>query len=170
LEGYLKGYCFIENMEELTTTKYFFVFLVIVLGYIAMSCMAVAMEGKTGGIFGKKHLFGLSADAWIFFVMVPLFLCVSLIVNGLDSKLLGTIILGMIVGGVLEDFFWFVFNPDYGIAKFNPTGAPWLPWMNLGVFSIPSFYLLGIAFAILTWILFIHNSDVVNIFIKKYLP
>jgi hypothetical protein len=39
----------------------------------------------------------------------------------LESRALGCIMLFWIV----EDFLWFVFNPAYGLARFNPEHVAW---------------------------------------------
>jgi hypothetical protein len=42
-----------------------------------------------------------------------------------EARAIGCILLFWIS----EDFLWFVFNPDYGIAKFSPGNIPWhLHW------------------------------------------
>lgn len=49
------------------------------------------------------------------------------------------LILGLfLIFFVLEDFFWFVLNPDYGLKKFNKEEIPWhVEWAG----PIPRFYL-----------------------------
>jgi hypothetical protein len=39
----------------------------------------------------------------------------------LEARVLGCIMLFWIV----EDFLWFVLNPAFGLARFNPAGVPW---------------------------------------------
>ena len=39
----------------------------------------------------------------------------------LEARALGCIMVFWIV----EDFLWFVFNPAYGLARFNPADVPW---------------------------------------------
>jgi len=146
--------------------NYKLIFFVEVLAFISISFWAAAMEGPTGGLFGKRGIdvFGvkLSADFWIFCVMAPLFLLLPLLVGGFESKLFGTLAAGAFIGGMLEDFFWFVVNPYYGVAKFNSTYATWLSWIKIGAFEIPNFYPLNIAAAVVVWFVFVKNSAKVD--------
>lgn len=148
--------------------NYKLIFLIEILAFISMSFMAVAMEGSTGGLFGKNMIYGLSADFWIFSVMVPLFLLIPLIVHGFDdSKLFGTLLIGYLIGIVLEDFCWFIINPNFGILRFNSKYATWINWINLGLFEIPCFYIINPFLAFLAWFIFIKNERKVNLFIKN---
>ena len=51
---------------------------------------------------------------------------------------------------LLEDFFWFVFNPNYGIKRFRPGMIKWhRDWLGPG----PSYYWANIAIAVvLIWL------------------
>ena len=150
--------------------NYRLIFLVEILAFISMSFMAVAMEGPTGGLFGKNMIYGISADLWIFSVMVPLFLLIPLIVQGFkDSKLFGTLLVGYLIGTILEDFFWFIINPNFGILKFNSNYATWIVWVNLGLFEIPRFYIINLFFTFFVWFVFIKNERKVNSFVKNFL-
>jgi len=45
---------------------------------------------------------------------------------------------------ILEDFFWFVFNPHFGISKFNSKHANWhLGWVGF----VPNLYIKLFAFS-----------------------
>jgi hypothetical protein len=82
-------------------------------------------------------------------------------------KLFGTLAVGYLIGTVLEDFFWFVINPFYGIQKFNSQNAFWLlNWINIGV-EIPLFYLRYFLGAFFVWFIFVYNSKKVSKIIKK---
>lgn len=63
--------------------------------------------------------------AWVF-PFVALFFHFPLVFTGhwtarLECRALGCIMLFWIV----EDFLWFVLNPAYGLARFNPAGVAW---------------------------------------------
>jgi hypothetical protein len=47
----------------------------------------------------------------------------------LEAQALGSLALFWI----LEDFLWFVFNPAYGLARFNRRNVPWHPHWFLGL-------------------------------------
>lgn len=146
------------------------IFVSILLAFMAMSAMAVAMEGQTGGVFGERMLFGFSADFWILRVMVPLFLLPVIIVAGLESRIVGTLAIAYVIGSVVEDFFWFVVNPYYGLGKWNSTDATWPNWIKIGPFELPLFYLISFAVTLILWFVFFKNANRVNLFFKKYLP
>lgn len=148
--------------------NYKLIFFVEILAFISISFMAVAMEGPEGGIFGKNTIYGLSADFWIFAVMIPLFLLIPIIAHGFESKFFGTLAIGYFVGSTLEDFFWFVVNPNFGITKFNSKYATWLPWIKIGHFEIPSFYISNLFLAILIWFIFIKNANRTNSILKRH--
>ncbi len=44
---------------------------------------------------------------------------------------------------ILEDFFWFMFNPSFGLKKFSKKNIPWhSPW----ILYLPASYWIGIFF------------------------
>ena len=92
--------------------NYKIIFLVEILAFVSISFWAAAMEGSTGGIFGIKNLFGLNADFYIFYLTVPLFLIIPLIIKP-DIKLFGTLLTGYLLGIVLEDL---LFTFDYSLS------------------------------------------------------
>ncbi len=77
--------------------------------------------------------------AWVFPFMLLAF-HLPLAVTGtvswrLEARCLGSLMLFWIV----EDFLWFVLNPAYGLAKFNPQSIPWHKHWLLGM---PTDYLV----------------------------
>ncbi len=71
--------------------------------------------------------------AWVFPFMFLAF-HLPLAVNGtvswrLEARCIGSLMLFWIV----EDFLWFVLNPAYGLAKFNPQSIPWHRHWLIGV-------------------------------------
>ena len=148
--------------------KYRLIFLIEILAFISISFWAAAMEGPIGGIFGIRTLFGLNADFYIFNLTIPLFLIIPLMIRP-DVKLFGTLATGYLIGIILEDFFWFVVNPFYGIQRFNSQNAFWLMhWLDVGV-EIPLFYVRYLLGAFLVWFIFVYNSEKVSKTIKKYI-
>jgi hypothetical protein len=148
--------------------NYRLIFLIEILAFISISFWAAAMEGPIGGIFGIRTLFGLNADFYIFNLTIPLFLIIPLMIRP-DVKLFGTLATGYLIGIILEDFFWFVVNPFYGIQRFNSQNAFWLMhWLDVGV-EIPLFYVRYLLGAFLVWFIFVYNSEKVSKTIKKYI-
>lgn len=148
--------------------NYKLIFLIEILAFISISFWAAAMEGPIGGIFGTRTLYGFNADFYIFNLTVPLFLLMVLLMKP-TVKLFGTLATGYLLGIILEDFFWFVLNPYYGIQKFNSVNAFWLlNWINLGV-EVPLFYINYALTAFFTWFIFVYKSEMVSKIIKKYI-
>ena len=141
-------------------------FFVELLAFLPISCMAVAMEGSMGGLFGRNTFYGLSADIWLFGFSIPLFLILIMIVKGFNSELFGTLLCGDFIGMMLEDFFWFVINPSFGLGKFNSTYATWLLWLKTDYFEIPFLYIICTAIAVISWFIFIKNSKAIDSFLR----
>lgn len=59
-----------------------------------------------------------------------------------ESRVLG----GLMLFWIAEDFLWFVLNPAFGIAKFDPATIPWHKHWLLGM---PTDYLTFSAFGLL---------------------
>lgn len=71
--------------------------------------------------------------AWVFPFMFLAF-HLPIVVNDtfswrLEARCLGSLMLFWIV----EDFLWFVLNPAYGLARFNPHSIPWHKHWLVGV-------------------------------------
>jgi hypothetical protein len=128
--------------------------------------MAVAMEGSQGGLFGKNTIYGLSADFWIFTITIPLFLLIAIIVHGFESKFFGVLLIGYFIGTILEDFFWFVVNPSFGVTKFNSEYATWLKWSDFGFFELPTSYIYNFLLALVCWFVFVRNSKRIDKYYK----
>ena len=159
--------------KKIDAQKYKIVFIVEILAFISISFWAALMEGPTGGVFGVRAFnflgFEMNADFFIFCTTVPLFILITFIMAGPDVKLFGTLATGYCIGIILEDFFWFVVNPYYGVQKFNSVDAVWLvDWIKFGDFEVRFFYLKNIVGAILLWFIFVHNSEKVRKLVKKY--
>lgn len=149
--------------------KYELIFLIELLAFISISFWAAAMEGPVGGIFGQKEIYGFNADFYIFFMTVPLFLLLPLIIKP-EVKLFGTLLGGYLIGIALEDFFWFVINPYYGVQKFNSHYAFWiLDWVRIGNIEFPFFYMRYILGGILALLIIAYKSERITRILKKFI-
>jgi len=146
------------------------VLLVEILAITSFSFWAVAIEGSNVGKLDTYNYNGISANFLILYVTMPLFLLVAVIAKGFDSKFIGTLIIGALIGGILQDFTWFVINPAFGIQNFNSkitwTGAAWIKWINFGVFEVPNFYVYDLILILPVWFVFIKNYRAVDGFYK----
>jgi hypothetical protein len=84
--------------------------------------------------------------AWVFSFMALMFLA-PLAFNGRwKLRDLGLALAGLIVFWICEDFLWFIVNPAFGWARFNPVNAFWHKhWM----WGAPVDYWIGLAVTVL---------------------
>ncbi|QQG49056.1 MAG: hypothetical protein HY247_01725 [archaeon] len=115
--------------------------------FVALAFLERSIEGdKAGGeaTWGwRKSILGYRLKEyhfWLWFVVVPLFVYSPLLVLGPDIRAFLVLTSAFLVGGVLEDFVYFLVNPHYGIAKWNSRDAKWMPWFKLGRAEVPQFY------------------------------
>lgn len=150
-------------------TNYALIFFIEILAFISISFWAAAMKGPIGGIFGQKEIYGFNADFYIFLLTVPLFLVLPLIIKP-EVKLFGTLLGGYLIGIALEDFFWFVVNPYYGIQKFNSYYGVWLTdWVKIGGIEFPLFYVKYILAGILVLSIIVYKSERITRILNKLL-
>lgn len=155
---------------SLSVDFYMLIRLSIFVFFIAyvMAKLEINIEGKNGWaeglptwrvknwltkiFWGKQPYTGY--HFWIGWSML-LFLHLPFIVFGVWSFNLEALIIGVfLLGVILEDIFWFVFNPYYGLKKFNKTDAH---WHDRWVGPVPSLYVKlfipGISLIILSFYL-----------------
>ena len=115
---------------------------------VAMALFAFAeayMEGPNGWKWNPKWWRinlpgGFTLNSYHVFVfggMFPLFLSLPLVMYGWDRHVFLVLLFSYVVGIILEDFLWFVVNPDYPFRKWNPKETRWYPWVRIGKFAIP---------------------------------
>lgn len=138
------------------------VFLWVMLAFVGLAFLEATIEGERGGgagtFGGQRSIFGYKIRMyhfWLWYVVVPLLVFSPLLVVGLDLSLFGTLAVAYLLGGVLEDFLYFVVNPYFGVRKWNSKDATWMPWFKLGTFEIPQFYVRNFLASIVVWFLFV---------------
>jgi hypothetical protein len=135
------------------------IFVWIYAAMIAMSFWESYVEGRNAW---NKHKLGWSIKltkkyclpayhVYVFWVMWPLLITLPLVIYGWDTRLFGILLSAYTSGMVLEDFMWFVVNPSVKLSEFNPKFAGYYPWIKIGKFHIPAFYVVGIAISLLSW-------------------
>jgi len=128
--------------------------------FIAISFWESSAEGRSA--WGKRFLgwkiqvsHSISITRYHFFlfwVMVPLFLSLPLIIYGWDLRLAGILISAYFSGLVIEDFFWFVTNPVVKLSEMKTPFTDYYPWVKFnGKKIIPAYYVFSIVAAILSW-------------------
>jgi hypothetical protein len=89
---------------------------------------------------------------YLFWVMFPLLLTLPFITYGWNTRIFGIIASAYFSGIVLEDFLWFVVNPDVKMKEFWTKFTDYYPWIKIRDKKIlPLSYILGILIAILFW-------------------
>jgi hypothetical protein len=153
---------------QISSTKYLTIFILEILAFLSLSFMEVFIEGPNGGFFLQNGLefFGLRISIWAI-ITLPLLLAIPIVAGWFDSKLVGIVLIGYLVGLILEDFFWFVINPYYGIQKFSSQFVAWMYWIRIFSLQVPLFYVTHSLLAIVSWFVFVKNSDKINNLYKK---
>ena len=130
----------------------------VLLGFVGLAFLETTVERELAGGEGtkgwRKSLFGYKVKEyhfWLWFVVVPIFVFSPLAVVGPDVRLFGTLAAAYLLGGVLEDFVYFLVNPHFGLKKWNSMDASWMPWFKVGRLEVPRFYVRNIVAASLTW-------------------
>ena len=88
-------------------------------------------------VWGGRPLTGYHLGIFLFMFLV--FHLVFAFHGRFSRRLEARAIGALMVFWIVEDFLWFVMNPAFGLAKFNPAGVPWHRHWWLGV---PSDYLI----------------------------
>ena len=149
------------------TLKEVLIFLVVQLAMISWSFWEAYMEGDTGWKWNPKWWrinlpSGYTYTAyhiWAFWIFAPLvFIVLPLVAAGFSLRLFWLLLSAYLFGSILEDFMWFVVNPSYPFAKWNPRDTKWYPWITLGRFSLPMSYV--IKFVITLFILLVPFAKV----------
>ncbi|MFZ2959894.1 MAG: hypothetical protein WA705_23695 [Candidatus Ozemobacteraceae bacterium] len=63
--------------------------------------------------------------AWVFSFMALVFHLGIFTVGTLTARLEARILGSLMLFWIIEDFFWFLLNPAFGIARFTPAFVPW---------------------------------------------
>lgn len=136
------------------------IFIWVYLAMIALSFAEAYVEGRNpwdkrkvgwklnlpGGYkFSGYHFF-------LFFVMIPLFLTLPLMIIGWDKELLGVLLSAFFSGIVIEDFVYFIVNPVVKFKEFFSELTDFYPWVKIGGKKmIPVGYIVSITLAVLSW-------------------
>ncbi len=134
------------------------------------------MEGPDGGaarqVGWEADLWGWRIKAyhfWLWWVTVPAFFALTLLVSGFNIRLLGVLVASYYIGGIVEDFSWFLINPYWGLSRLNSANVTWFDWVKFAGFEIPRFYVTNTITAFASWLILIRHADLVERTIKRSL-
>lgn len=136
------------------------IFFFIYLAMIATSFWEAYAEGRNAwdkGKIGWKIKIGekLKLTAyhfWVFWVMFPSLIFLPLFIYGFDTKIFGVLLSAYSSGLIIEDFFWYVVNPQVKLKEFWTEFSDYYPWLRIkGKKIIPIGYVLGIIVSASTW-------------------
>ena len=139
----------------------------IILGYILLIFAAIAfweayIEGSNGWaakqvgwrINFKVGFLKRPLDAyhfWSWLVMLPMFLMLPFVMFGFNAHLFWLVVIGFLLGTVLEDYLWFVVNPAFPYKDFKPGKVWWHYWIGFKNFKVPEIYIVYPILALLIW-------------------
>ncbi len=137
----------------------YLIFFWVLLGFVGLAFLERSVEGDLGGGEGtrgwRKSFFGYRLKEyhfWLWYVVVPIFVFSPLVASGWDAHLFGVLAVAYLLGGVLEDFVYFVVNPHFGIKKWNSKFGTWMPWYKVGQIEIPKFYVRNFVASFVVWL------------------
>ena len=137
----------------------FLIFIWIFAAMIAASFWEAYAEGRN--CWGKSKLgwkfkflsYEFTAyHFFLYYVMFPLLLTLPFIIFGWNARDLGIVASAYILGLSIEDFFWYVVNPQVKFRELYSEYSDYYPWIKIaGKKIIPWGYLESVVFAGLIW-------------------
>ena len=89
---------------------------------------------------------------FLFFVMFPALIFMPLAVTGWDKTLFGVLLSGYGLGLIVEDFFWYIVNPEVKFREWFTDFSDYYPWIKLGDTKIiPVYYVVALTISGLSW-------------------
>lgn len=125
------------------------IFGVIQLAMISFAYSEAVLEGEEGWAKDKivwrfkilKNHDYTSYHLITYFIVFPfIIILLPLIISGFSAHLFWLLFASYLIGTIVEDFMWFVFNPCRPFSKWNPLETTWYPWIKYKKFAIPVSY------------------------------
>jgi len=135
------------------------IFVWIFAAMIATSFWESYAEGRNSWakekVGWKFILWGYEHTGYHFFlfsVMFPLLLTLPFVIFGWDSRYFGVVASAYFVGLSVEDFFWYVVNPEVRFKEWYTPFSDYYPWIKIkGKKIIPWGYLQSFVIATVIW-------------------
>jgi hypothetical protein len=139
--------------------KYLLTIIFVQIAMIATAYWEAYSEGRNswgkGKLGWKKMILGYELTAYhfnLFFIMFPALLAIPLIIDGWSIELFGVLLSAYTLGLAVEDFFWYIVNPEVKFREFFTEFSDYYPWIRIGKTKIiPTFYVVALAASVLSW-------------------
>ena len=109
-------------------------------------------KGKAGWKFkflGYEHT---AYHFYLFWVMFPLLLTLPFIIFGWNLHYFGVVASAYLIGLSVEDFFWYVVNPEVKFRELYTNFSDYYPWLKIrGRKIVPLGYIITLIPAVLFW-------------------
>lgn len=124
---------------------------IIIVALASFSVVEAYQEGPQGWKLNPKWFrlrltkkyFLTAYHVVMFLFLFPVFIFVlPLYLVGWSMHLFAVLLFSYLVGIVVEDFLWFVVNPEFAFSKWNPFHTSWYPWVRMGKVAIPVPYIV----------------------------
>lgn len=142
----------------MTLQKEALIFFIVQVAMVAFAYSEAVLEGEEGWARDKKcwrfrtikNYDYTSYHLVTYYILFPiLIIFLPLAVSGFDSKLFWLLVASYLIGSILEDFMWFVFNPVRSFSTWNHKDTTWYPWVKIGKFATPWSYLIKLALGVM---------------------
>lgn len=144
---------------ELSNEKIILIFGFVYVAMVANAFWEAYVEGrnpwdqrKLGWKLKLGNNYTLPAyHFWLFVVMWPAMLMLPMVITGWNWRLAGILTSAYLSGAVLEDFLWYVVNPEVKLSEFGPKFVTYHPWAKIGKLDLPISYVVLLGVSILVW-------------------
>lgn len=134
------------------------VFCLIMVSMAAFAYVEAVLEGDEGWARDKKvwrFKIGWGYDytsyhiVTYYFLFPLLVILLPLSIAGFSWSFFWFLLASYLLGTIIEDFLWFVFNPKRPFRSWNPDQTKWYPWVKFGRVALPVSYVIKLIAAIL---------------------
>lgn len=126
------------------------IFFIVQFAMVAFAYSEAVLEGEEGWARDKKcwrfktykNYDYTSYHLVTYYILFPLIIIIlPVAVAGFDRQLFWLLLASYMIGTILEDFMWFVFNPVRSFTTWNHKETTWYPWVKIGKFATPFSYI-----------------------------
>jgi len=134
------------------------IFLIIMIAMASFAYTEAVLEGDEGWAKDKKVWrfkigWGYDYTSYhivAYYVLFPILIIVlPLAIAGFSWSFFWFLLSSYLLGTIIEDFLWFVFNPKRPLRMWNPKETKWYPWVKYGKVALPVSYVVKFILAII---------------------